>query len=127
MTRAGQELGLQPGDRVCAGTLHRFKTYVRFDARLVTKISDDLFFDEAAALPVTYVTSYHALNVFARLQKGESVLIHSAIGGTGQSAVQIAQHVGAEVFVTVDFEGKKLLMMNLYDDSDILQQKHNLC
>ena len=114
VTRVGQECGLQPGDRVCTGTLGCFKTFTRCDARLVTKIPDDLSFIEAAALPVTYTTSYHALHVFARLQKGESILIHSATGGTGQSAVQIAQHIGAEIYVTVGSEEKKSLIMDLY-------------
>lgn len=118
VTRIGQECGLQTGDQVCAGTLGCFKTFVRCDTRLVTKIPDDLSFVEAAALPVTYVTSYHALNVFAQLQKEESVLIHSAIDGTGQSAVQIAQHIGAEIFVTVGSEEKKMVIMDLYGIPD---------
>ena len=78
-----------------------FRTYSRCDARLVTRIPQELSFVEAAALPVTYVTAWHSLNEFARLQKGESVLIHAASGGTGQSAIQVAQHLDADTCVTV--------------------------
>ncbi|KAF1974305.1 polyketide synthase PksD [Bimuria novae-zelandiae CBS 107.79] len=51
----------------------------------------------------------------ARLQKGEKVLIHSASGGTGQVALQIAQMVGAEVFATVGYDSKKQLLMDEYN------------
>jgi len=111
----GSDCGLQPGDRVCGGMLGCFKTYARCDAQLVTKIPDELSFVEAAALPVTYVTAWHSLVEFARLKKGESILIHSASGGTGQSAIQVAQYLGAEVYVTVGSEEKKKVIMDIYD------------
>ncbi len=114
VTRVGAECGLRPGDRVCGGMLGCFRTYTRCDAQLVTKIPEGLSFVEAAALPVTYVTAWHSLIELARLQRGESVLIHSASGGTGQSAIQIAQYIGAEIYVTVGSEEKKKLLVDLY-------------
>lgn len=116
VTRVGSEYNgsLLPGDRVCGGMLGCFRTYSRCDARLVTRIPQELSFVEAAALPVTYVTAWHSLTELARIQKGESVLIHSASGGTGQSAIQVAQYLGAEIYVTVGSDEKKKLLVDLY-------------
>ncbi|KAJ6096143.1 reducing type I polyketide synthase [Penicillium sp. IBT 16267x] len=105
---------LQPGDRVCAVAFDCFKTYGRCDARTVVKIPDGISFTEAAALPVTYTTAYYALMVAGRLCRGQKVLIHAAAGGTGQSAVQLAQHAGAEVFATVGSIDKKRLLIDRY-------------
>jgi len=55
-------------------------------------------FDEAATYSVGLVTSYHGLVTQGRLQKGERVLIAGAAGGVGMAAVQLAAHIGAEVF-----------------------------
>lgn len=123
VTRSGSECNLQPGDRVCACTLDCFKTYVRCDARLVVEIPVELSFAEAAALPITFVTTHYALQEFARLQKGETVLIHSASGGTGQSAIQIAKYVGAEVYATVGSDIKKKLIQDLYE----IPEDHIFC
>lgn len=105
---------LRPGDRVCAVAFDCFKTYARADERTVVKIPCDLSFTDAAALPVTYTTAHYALVVAGRLRKGDRVLIHAAAGGTGQSALQLAQHLGAEVFATVGSLGKKRLLMDRY-------------
>ena len=51
-------------------------------------------------MPVAFATAYYALVDLAGLQAGESVLIHAAAGGVGMAAVQIARHLGAEVFAT---------------------------
>lgn len=123
VTRSGSESNLQPGDRVCACTLDCFKTYVRCDARLVVEIPVGLSFAEAAALPISFVTTHYALKEFARLQKGETVLIHSASGGTGQSAIQIAKFVGAEVYATVGSDIKKKLIQDLYE----IPENHIFC
>ena len=112
--RAGDRCDLQPGDRVCGIVFDCFKTYARCDAQTVMKIPDELSLVEAAALPMTCTTAYHALVEAGRLQKGDTVLIHAAAGGTGQSAVQIAKDIGAEVFVTVGSESKKQLIIDLY-------------
>lgn len=123
VTRKGSECNLQPGDRVCACTLDCFKTYVRCDAQLVVEIPVELSFVEAAALPISFVTTHYALQEFARLQKGETVLIHSASGGTGQSAIQMAKHIGAEVYATVGSDIKKNLIKDLYG----IPENHIFC
>ncbi len=55
---------------------------------------------EAAAIPVNYLTAWQLLVVMGSLKKGETVLIHSAGGGVGIAATQIAKHIGARVIGT---------------------------
>jgi NADPH:quinone reductase-like Zn-dependent oxidoreductase len=58
-------------------------------------------FEEAAALPVNYITAYHALFRVAALRPGEKVLIHMAAGGVGIAALQLCRTVqGVETFGT---------------------------
>ncbi|MCJ1262836.1 hypothetical protein MMC22_002706 [Lobaria immixta] len=123
VTRSGSKCNLQPGDRVCACTLDCFKTYVRCDEQLAVEIPVELSYVEAAALPISFVTTHYALQEFARLQKGETVLIHSASGGTGQSAIQIAKYIGAEVYATVGSDTKKKWIQDLYE----IPENHIFC
>lgn len=118
VSRAGVNCSFQPGDRVCAAVLDSFKTYVRTDARAVAKIPGNLTFAEASSILVIGITAQYSLIEFARLQKGETILIHSATGGTGQMAVQIAQLVGAEIYATVGSEEKKRHLMDIYGISE---------
>ncbi|MFQ5695556.1 MAG: NAD(P)-dependent oxidoreductase, partial [Terriglobia bacterium] len=57
-------------------------------------------FDDAAALPVNYLTAYQALTYMAHLRAGERVLIHAAAGGVGLAAIQFCRLAGAEMFGT---------------------------
>jgi synaptic vesicle membrane protein VAT-1 len=89
------------GDRVVAGT--RFGGHaelVSVPAGQVLPLAERLSFEQGAAVPVNYVTAYCGLVVMAGLKRGERALIHSAGGGVGTAAVQIARQLGAEVFGT---------------------------
>jgi NADPH:quinone reductase-like Zn-dependent oxidoreductase len=93
--------GLAPGQRVLAGT--RFGGYasqVVVPADAVVPLADRLTFEQGAAIPVNYATAWAALIGYGSLQPGERVLIHSAGGGVGIAATQIAKRAGAEVFGT---------------------------
>lgn len=119
VTRIGPNCNtLKPGDRVCAFIVGCSNTYARCHYKLAVKIPDFLSTAEAASLPCTGVTAYHSLISLAHLSNEDSILIHSATGGTGQMAVQIAKAVGAEVFVTVGTEEKRRLIKELYGISD---------
>ncbi|KAG8420307.1 hypothetical protein J3459_011212 [Metarhizium acridum] len=50
----------------------------------------------AASIPVVYCAAYYGLVDLARIESGESILIHAASGGVGQAAIQLAQAIGAE-------------------------------
>lgn len=61
----------------------------------------------AAGLPVVYATVIYSLRETARLMADETILIHAAAGGVGQAAIRYAQHIGAEVFVTLSTAAKR--------------------
>ena len=111
----GSGVCLKPGDRVCLCVLGTYKTSVRCKAYHAAKIPDVLSFVEAAGLPTTSATAYYALHEIARLAIGESVLIHSAAGGTGQAAIQMAKLVDAEIYATVGSEEKKKFLIDSFD------------
>ena len=115
VTRIGSNCTtVRPGDRVCAAIVGCIYTYARCHYQLAVKIPGDMPFAQAASLPITGVTAHHSLDTVARLRKGESILIHSGAGGTGQMAIQIAQSIGCEIFVTVGSQEKRQLIMDTY-------------
>jgi phthiocerol/phenolphthiocerol synthesis type-I polyketide synthase C len=67
----------------------------------------NLDFAEAACIPTVFLTSYFSIVHTAQLQPGERILIHSATGGVGLSAVQIAQWIGAEIYATAGSAEKR--------------------
>jgi len=92
--------GLAPGDRVMGLFTGAFGPVAVTDARLVVPVPAGWSLAEAAAAPVAFLTAYYALVTLAGLRAGESVLIHAAAGGVGTAAVQLARHLGAEVYGT---------------------------
>ncbi|GLB22767.1 type I Iterative Polyketide synthase (PKS) [Aspergillus tubingensis] len=107
----------QPGDRVVAFHASRYANYVTVREDMpVVKIRDEKMpYTTAAAIPVAYATAWITLSKIARLEAGESILIHSGAGGTGQAAIQVAQYLGATVFATVSTEEKRQLLMDHYN------------
>ncbi|WP_298464049.1 zinc-binding dehydrogenase [uncultured Erythrobacter sp.] len=75
-------------------------------ARLVRKVPDSLPSIYAACAPVTYATVVHMLCTNAKLQAGETVLVHAAGSGIGSLAIKLANHIGAGVFATVGSDAK---------------------
>jgi acyl transferase domain-containing protein/NADPH:quinone reductase-like Zn-dependent oxidoreductase/NAD(P)-dependent dehydrogenase (short-subunit alcohol dehydrogenase family) len=89
-----------PGDRVMAVAAGSFASHVIADARFVVPIANRLTDEEAATVPVAYLTAHVALNHLARLRPGQRILIHAAAGGVGLAAVHLARRAGVEVFAT---------------------------
>src|SRR5262249_51353298 len=94
----------RPGDEVVAIAAHGFGNRVRVAAVLAAKKPSNLTFAQAATIPIAFLTADYCLTDVARLERGESVLIHAAAGGVGQAAVQVAKRIGAEVFATASPE-----------------------
>ncbi|KAI1205339.1 putative polyketide synthase [Annulohypoxylon truncatum] len=113
--KAGSSCQLRPGDHVVACALDSFRTRLRCKEELAVKIPGGMTMRNASSLGINFVTAYHSLVVVARLSEGESVLIHSGAGGTGQAAIQIAKYCGAQVFTTVGSPEKRELLNMLYD------------
>ncbi|MEM6363917.1 MAG: SDR family NAD(P)-dependent oxidoreductase [Planctomycetota bacterium] len=110
ITRVGPNVDqLSVGDRVAAIGPTCFADFVITDHRLTVKLSDGQSFVDAAAMPVAFCTAQHALVGLAKLQKGESVLIHAGTGGVGQAAIRIAQSAGAQVYASASRRKWKVL------------------
>ncbi|MGW1973753.1 polyketide synthase dehydratase domain-containing protein, partial [Streptomyces tubercidicus] len=92
--------GFSPGDRVMGLFTQSFGPLAVADARTLARIPEGWSFAQAASVPVVFLTAYYALVDLGELQAGESVLVHAAAGGVGMAAVQLARHLGAEVFGT---------------------------
>ncbi|QLH19423.1 type I polyketide synthase [Streptomyces sp. Rer75] len=93
------------GDRVMGLLDGGFGPSAVADARMLARMPGGWSYEQAASVPIVYLTAYYALVDLAGLGAGESVLIHAAAGGVGMAAVQLAQHLGAEVFATAS-QGK---------------------
>ena len=96
---------IKVGDKVIAIAPNTFSQYLTVDRSLVAKCPDYLSFTDAATIPVTFLTAYYTLCHLGKIAVGKRVLIHSAAGGVGQAAIQLAQQAGAEVFATAS-QGK---------------------
>jgi len=92
---------LQVGDRVVA--LPKFSGYaerVAAPAERVFRLPAGICFEEAAAIPVNYLTAYHTMFVMGNLQPGDRILVHGVAGGVGGAAVQLAKARDLKVFGT---------------------------
>ena len=89
-------------------------------------IPGDLSFDEAAAVPLVFLTSWHMLLTRARLQPGEDVLVLGAGSGIGSAAIQIAKLIGARVIATAGSESKLQKARDLGADEVIHHGKQKI-
>ncbi|MDQ3256277.1 MAG: zinc-binding dehydrogenase [Acidobacteriota bacterium] len=83
-----------------------FAEYVVVPAANLLSIPDDFSFEEAAAVPLVFLTAWRALITQARLRVGESVLILGASGGAASAGIQIAKLAGAKVYAVTSSEEK---------------------
>ncbi|KAL9639081.1 MAG: hypothetical protein Q9204_001255 [Flavoplaca sp. TL-2023a] len=114
ITRAGRGTNFKIGERVVCVADAAFQTRARCKGVLACTIADHLSFSAAAAIPCSFITAWCSLVEVARIKPQESVLIHSAAGGTGQACIQIAQLHGAEVYATVGTERKREFLQETY-------------
>jgi len=91
----------QIGDRVfgiCGGAAHA--ELVNAPSSHLARIPSNLDWSEAAAVPEVFMTAHDALFTQARLQSGETVLVHAAGSGVGTAAIQLIRASGARSFGT---------------------------
>ncbi|MFC4562162.1 SDR family NAD(P)-dependent oxidoreductase [Nocardiopsis mangrovi] len=117
---------LTAGDRV-AGLLfgEAFASVAIADHRMLVRVPDTWSWARAASVPVVSVTALYGLRDLAGLSQGESVLIHAGTGGVGMAAIQIARHLGAEVFATAS-EAKWDTLRELGLDDDHIASSRTL-
>ncbi|KAM0800892.1 putative polyketide synthase [Usnea florida] len=106
------------GDRVCTLGHGAHSSLFRNKEGLTQSIPKGISFEAAATLPLVHATAYNALVQVARAERGKSILIHAAAGGVGQSAIQLAQHIGLEIYATVGSEDKRRLLRETYGIAD---------
>lgn len=104
---------LRPGDEVMAVAPSSMARYTTTKAALVAPRPARLTARQAAAVPIAYLTAVYGLEYLARLREGETLLIHSATGGVGLAALQVARRNGAEVLATAGTEEKRELLRGL--------------
>jgi NADPH2:quinone reductase len=102
--------GLETGMRVLAFTGHGgYAEEVSADAKSVVALPAQMDFVTAAAFPITYATSYHALKDRGQLRSGETLLVLGAAGGVGLAAVEIGKVMGARVIAAASSDAKLAL------------------
>lgn len=83
-----------------------YAQYAKAPQENVHLLTADLTWEEAAAMPLTFLTAYHMLMTLTKLRPGETVLIQAVGSGVGVAALQIAKLVGARTIVTASTDGK---------------------
>jgi polyketide synthase 12 len=92
--------GLAVGDRVMGLLSGGLGPISVTDRRYLVPVPPGWTFAQAAAVPVVYLTAYYGLADLARIQPGESLLVHAATGGVGMAAIALARHWGVTVLGT---------------------------
>ncbi|KAK5657389.1 hypothetical protein OQA88_2959 [Cercophora sp. LCS_1] len=122
ITRVGpgaEARGLHVGDRVVALHLHgHVASRVRAPWTSVVALPEDMSYSEGAAIGIIFVTAYYSLFEAARLEPGESILIHAASGGVGQACIILSQWHGLDIYVTVGTPEKRAFIRDTYGIPD---------
>ena len=100
---------LRPGMRVAAFTSKAYAEYCLSPSFMVVPLPDSVSFNDGAAFLIQVLTAYHLLHTVDSTGPGRTVLVHSAAGGVGLAAVQLAKAAGARVFGTVSSDDKVAL------------------
>ena len=97
---------LFPGMRVAYIGMGAYADYTLIRAGRVMPIPDEMSFEQAASFPIAVLTAWHMIHTCNDTKPGQFVVVHSAAGGVGIAAVQIAKAAGAKVIGTVSSDDK---------------------
>lgn len=98
------------GDPVVAMAPGSFASRVCVPEAAALRKPERMTFEEAATIPVTFLTAHYALHEIGRIRAGETVLVQAGAGGVGMAAIQIARHAGARVFATAGSPEKREIL-----------------
>jgi acyl transferase domain-containing protein len=101
------------GDDVVAMVDRSFATYCVAPEVMCVRKPPQLTYQEAATVPVTFLTADHALHALAKIKAGDRVLVHAVTGGVGMAAAQIALRAGAIMYGTAGTVAKRALARRL--------------
>ena len=103
-----------------------YAEFIAVPARIAHRIPDGVSFEQAAALPVNFLTAWHMLVTRGRLQPGETVMITGASGGVGSACVQITKLMGARVIAVVGSREKAARVLESGADAAVVVGQDDL-
>ncbi|MEM1227344.1 MAG: SDR family NAD(P)-dependent oxidoreductase [Planctomycetota bacterium] len=104
-----QVSGVNVGDTVAAITTGCIADEINVPANQICKLQDTWSPEEAATIPVAFLTASMALEQLGQIQTGQRVLIHSAAGGVGLALIQLAKLAGATIYATASVSKHAML------------------
>ena len=104
---------LKKGDEVIAIGPGCLASHVTMPAAFAARMPRGLSFAEGVTIPIVFLTAHFALHHLGRIKAGDKVLIHSATGGVGLAAIQIAERADAEIFATAGSPEKRDFLRGL--------------
>lgn len=104
---------VKPGDEVFGLAVFGLATHTLARAEDVLPVPAGITAEQAATIPVVFMTAWHSLANVARLRRGETILVHAGAGGVGMAAIQIAHHFGAQVIASAGSPAKRALLHTL--------------
>jgi len=110
---------IKPGMRVAAISQKTYAEYILASAKFVFPLPDNISFEEGAAFPIQTLTAWHMLHTVEKVRPGQTVVVHSAAGGVGIVAVQIAKAAGARVIGTVS-QDNKMAVVKQYGADEVI-------
>jgi len=116
---------LTPGMRVAYIGMGAYAEYTRIRQSRAIPLPDSMSFEQGATFPIAALTAWHLLNTCHQITAGQSVIVHSAAGGVGIAAVQIAKAAGARVIGTVSSDEKIELVRKFGADDVINYETHD--
>ncbi|HJU28042.1 MAG TPA: zinc-binding dehydrogenase, partial [Candidatus Binataceae bacterium] len=117
--------GLKPGMRVAGIGLKAYAEYSLYYANQIIPLPDFVSFEEGAAFPIQALTAWFMIHTCHHMTPGQNVLVHSAAGGVGLVATQIAKSAGARVFGTVSSDSKIEIAKKYGADEVINYETHD--
>ena len=103
----------QVGEEVMGVAPYSFASHAVSAEYALVKKPQDIDHEQAATIPIAFLTAYYALHDLAHLSSHERILIHAGAGGVGLAAIQIAQQIGAEIFATAGSDEKRDYLRSL--------------
>ncbi|CAG2175521.1 unnamed protein product, partial [Oppiella nova] len=104
------------GERVMGLAMSKaISTSINANIDSMTTVPKQWSMAEAVTILSTYSTLWYGLIKRANIKRGESILVHSAAGGVGQSAINMCLHYGCDIYVTVGTEEKKQFLVKEYN------------
>ncbi len=113
----------EPGDRVAVIAPDTICDQVKVKSKLATHIPKNISLEDAASIPIAFLTAAYALWDLANLRPNDRLLVHSAAGGVGLAAVQLGQLAGAEIYATAsvgkqDFLREEMSIDRVFNSRD---------